>query len=521
MMETLFPCLILMSLFLASDVASQLVDHSTPLATALPPEHLLSSETDSALVAAEATRGDGVVDERTSMDRTHEAAETTIPNRTFKSTSVQSVSKVHMGWPTASASTNFTAGDAIKTYVVGSNPAEGDTITLSCVVLDPTILTVSWYRIERLSTHDILAPAADVQRMSILLDSSDDARRVFNLTIEYLHSEDSGEYTCRGINRPVAVATLDITVRYIPELHYPECYLNGKRQAIVMEGDTLKFECRSEKGIPPWHLIWFRQLNKSIDVITTSIEDRSEMIFSEHSVIATRELTGATYMCSLVCLSHECLKANNNGPRNCNIGPLIVNERPQPTTPEIITIDPGMPIASEGDDIEFDCSTTLENGNAVWFPVGGDPPPDDHIIISDGGSHMSIRNVQVNDTDLMACGVFCQEKLVTVRHANFEILRKPTSTSEPTTTKTATSSSTTASLAAVLTVTDRLGNDAGDRDRRKNEEIQAQRRVKIGTPLTLIFMLVILIVLLVIVVRLRRHSYQRAATEPPDLGYTV
>ncbi|XP_003728091.1 uncharacterized protein LOC100891646 [Strongylocentrotus purpuratus] len=516
-MDKLLPSLILMSLFLASDVASQLVDLSTPLATDFPPEHPTDIRTDTILVAAGGTRGDGVIDERTSTD----LAETTIPNKEFKSTSVQSVGKVHSGWPTASTRTNFTAGAAIKAFLVESNPAEGDTITLSCVVLDPTILTASWYKVERLSTHDILAPAADVQRMSVSHDTSDDTRRIFNLTIEFVHSNDSGEYTCRGINRPGAAATLDITVRYVPELHYPECYLNGKRQAAVVEGDTLRFECQSEKGIPPWHLIWFRQLNKSIDVISTPIEDRSEFIFSEHSVVATPELTGATFICSLVCLSHECLKSNRNAPRNCNIGPLIVNKRPSPTTPEIITIDPGMPIASEGDDIEFDCSTTLEDGNAVWFPIGGEPPPEDHIIISDDGSHMAIKNVRTNDTDVMACGIFCQEKLVTVRQANLEILRKPIITPEPTTRETTASPTTTLSLPAILTVTERLRNNAVGRDKKREQDIRTERRIKISTPLALIFMLVLLVILLVIVVRLRRHSYQRAATEPPDIRYSV
>ncbi|XP_071490052.1 uncharacterized protein [Diadema antillarum] len=415
---------------------------------------------------------------------------------------------------------NFT--HAIQALLVPSDPAEGQSMTLSCIVLDPRILTVSWYKNDRLTTHDMLATSADSQRMSVSHDIGNDSRRTFNLTIDFLRFEDGGRYSCRGVNHPEASASLDVNVRYVPELHYPECFMNGKRQTIVTEGEELRFECRQQMSQRPWHLIWFRQLNKSVSVISAPMHQWSDMIVSEHTVIATPDLNGAKFICSLVCLSADCLNSPGDSPKSCDVGPLIVTP-PQPLTAKpIISIDPGIQIASEGDDVEFSCSTSLADGNAVWFPVG-EEPPDDHIIVSDDGSQMAIKNVRGNDTDLMACGVFCQDKLITVEHVNMKVIRKEdtlTTTSPTPTVRTSISKTNFISpTIQTLMVRTTLNKKAGDTGRVADRG-RSRRAGLIGAIVGTLILIIVGVIILVI--KFGKGNYQRASTnDMQDHNVTV
>ena len=428
-------------------------------------------------------------------------------------------------FPNRTSTDNYST-DAIEAFLVESNPAEGDSITLSCLVYDPSIVTVSWYREDqRLTLHDILYPAADKHRMSISHDIADNTRRVFNLTIDFLHSGDSGEYTCRSYYRPDAVASVELTVTHNPELHIPECTLNGKRQVVVTDGDTLSLECRLQNTGSQWHSLWIRQHSKDFDVFTVpSTEGHSNMIESAYSEVATSDLNGATFVCSFVCFSSDCSSSSSE---SCSIGPLVVNPRSSTEPPPIIAIDPGIQIAVEGEDVEFSCSTSLSDSNAVWFPVG-EEPPEDHIIVSDDGSQMAIRNVKENDTELMACGVFCEDRLITVGQVDLTVLHKDdpsieTTTSEMTTitTTTTTTIATTVDTTTIsnkvneITVGDSSKDDLGDTNRINTYSGHTSKQsVKIGIPIALIFIIALAIFLMVFITK-KRGVYQLTSTHEP------
>ncbi|XP_038077780.1 mucin-2-like [Patiria miniata] len=205
---------------------------------------------------------------------------------------------------------------------------EGDNITLRCEVRGLAQGdTITWRLNFQVLTTDgrIVITQGPLDGRG---DSSTD--EALTLTISHVSTRDTGRYVCevrqQNAENPLTHAEeATLTVFSFPGDGNPACTPSGPLAVYI--GDSTALTCASRRGNPPVNLTIFTLDSAPSDVAWNTTESEDTITKSKDLVINAPH-ADFVFICKITSPRYP------DERRNCTIGPIRVEQRPQPTTPQ-------------------------------------------------------------------------------------------------------------------------------------------------------------------------------------------
>ncbi|KAJ8021634.1 hypothetical protein HOLleu_38893 [Holothuria leucospilota] len=227
----------------------------------------------------------------------------------------------------------------------GGNITEGDELSLSCIMEDPTFGNIDWYKGKVKLSDGVRSLKPDDYNLSHSSTPEEGLQR-FVLHVKSVTKYNDGNYKCKASSEDGVEAKplkYVLSVLYVPHPKYPLCNVSISKQLAI---------CESEKGNPEIRLQWRRQ-----SIVSTDMESLPLKIDKfTHKKIAyfDRIPSPMDLDDAIVCVLHT------QPERNCSISLRDVYESfDQPTISSNITV-----LATESATVS--CSTTLNLTNSEF-----------------------------------------------------------------------------------------------------------------------------------------------------------
>ncbi|XP_041462496.1 uncharacterized protein LOC121413650 [Lytechinus variegatus] len=321
---------------------------------------------------------------------------------------------------------------------------EGREVRLPCVLQQPGICNVYWYRKDmqtyffRNAEFMPRIPSEVSERYSIPGNTS---AGDFTLRIVNVSSWDDGEYQC-ACYAPSHKDTLTsdparLQVLIAPSDEYPICEVR-KRDGLLLPGDEVELICRSTEGSPPVQLAWYKGDQRLHSEMSWNYE-----IVAKHRTVVTLQEN----------LSHFYCKAEGDAlliPRNCTVDPVAMAAPPpvqidsnlqkvwQEFESGTLPLTGGQPRSQDMIELSFTCGPSTnfsrEVNNFTWY-VNQDPirPGTFGYILENNGRTLRVTDLSILYSEIdveIVCELsnngWTVSNSTTVVSLNGNILGKPT-----------------------------------------------------------------------------------------------
>ncbi len=225
---------------------------------------------------------------------------------------------------------------------VNHRAKDGGVLYVFCKIWDLSrshTVTISRFNYaEELTRNEDVLMSENPNTFLATRELSDDST-AFLLAMLGVTREDAGNYTCEVTRREgnelviFATKTIPVEVRYLPPSDYPVCSPGTQERVEVQWGKEIIFNCSAELSKPPVTLTWMVAGTEEQVDLDMVYESRSGgFVYSHMRYTPGRNDNDIVFICEAMSFAFPMEEK-----QSCYIGPLVVTDIPETTTPMVTT----------------------------------------------------------------------------------------------------------------------------------------------------------------------------------------